>query len=101
MSLLGICDQGSRKPSRGLPHRCTLGVTNVDAALPSSLQEKRLSTESGLSGASAPSACTVSEGEPEILLTEEQGLGQQNTMLGQEEDIEEDYDEVRADRKGA
>lgn len=32
---------------------------------------------------------------------EEQGLGQQDTMLGQEEEIEEDYDEVRADRKGA
>lgn len=32
---------------------------------------------------------------------EEQGLGQQDTMLGQEEEIEEDYDEVRTDRKGA
>ncbi|XP_026638338.1 protein scribble homolog isoform X2 [Microtus ochrogaster] len=69
-------------------------VCKPDPGPPSpSEEEKRLSAESGLSGASAPSASTVSEGEPEILLTEEQGLGQQDTMLGQEEEIEEDYDE--------
>ncbi|XP_021106354.1 protein scribble homolog isoform X3 [Heterocephalus glaber] len=54
-------------------------------------EEKRLSTESGLSEGSALSANTASEGEPEA---EAQGLGQQEaTPPGQEEDVEEDYDE--------
>ncbi|KAM6171478.1 protein scribble homolog isoform 2-T2 [Erethizon dorsatum] len=52
-------------------------------------EEKRLSTESGLSEGSAPSANTASESEPEA-----EDLGQQEAILpGQEEDIEEDYDE--------
>lgn len=65
------------------------------------LQEKRLSAESALSGGSVPSASTASEGEPEILPTEVQGLGQHEAMPGPEEYTEEDYNEVRADRKRA
>lgn len=68
---------------------------------PTPLQEKRLSAESGLSGGSAPSASTASEGEPEILLAEEQGLSQQEAIPGQEDETEEDYEEVRADMKEA
>lgn len=64
------------------------------------LQEKRLSAESALSGGSVPSASTASEGEPEIP-AEVRGLGQHEAMPGQEEYTEEDYNEVRADRKRA
>uniref|UniRef100_A0A8C2YQF9 Protein scribble homolog n=1 Tax=Chinchilla lanigera TaxID=34839 RepID=A0A8C2YQF9_CHILA len=54
-------------------------------------EEKRLSTESGLSEGSAPSASTASEGEPEA---EAEDLGQQEAIPpGQEEEVEEDYDE--------
>nr|XP_013001185.1 protein scribble homolog isoform X6 [Cavia porcellus] len=57
-----------------------------DLRLPSPTEEeKRLSTESGLSEGSVPSANTASEAED---------LGQQETILpGQEEDVEEDYEE--------
>lgn len=69
-------------------------ICKPDPSPPSpSEEEKRLSAESGLSGGSGPSASTVSEGQPEILLAEEQGLGQQEAIPGQEEDTEEDYDE--------
>ncbi|XP_008054904.1 protein scribble homolog isoform X2 [Carlito syrichta] len=66
-----------------------------DPGLPLTLEEeKRLSAESGLSEDSRPSASTVSEGEPEGLVTEAQGLSQQEAMpAGQEEDTEEDYEE--------
>ncbi|XP_010628985.1 protein scribble homolog, partial [Fukomys damarensis] len=58
-----------------------------DLRLPSPTEEeKRLSTESGLSEGSAPSADTASEGEPEA-------KQQEATPHGQEEDVEEDYDE--------
>uniref|UniRef100_A0A8C5KX08 Protein scribble homolog n=1 Tax=Jaculus jaculus TaxID=51337 RepID=A0A8C5KX08_JACJA len=56
-------------------------------------EDKRLSTESGLSGGSGPSASTASEGEPEVHLAEAQGLGQQEATPGHEEETEEDYDE--------
>lgn len=49
-----------------------------------------------MSGGSAPSASTASEGEPEILLAEVPD--QQEAIPGQEEDTEEDYEEVRAGR---
>ncbi|XP_042121068.1 protein scribble homolog isoform X5 [Peromyscus maniculatus bairdii] len=69
-------------------------ICKPDPSPPSpSEEEKRLSAESGLSGGSGPSASTVSEGQPEILLAEEQGLSQQEAIPGQEEDTEEDYDE--------
>lgn len=54
-----------------------------------------------MSGGSVPSASTASEGEPEILPAEVQGLGQLEATPTQEEYTEEDYDEVRAARKKA
>ena len=54
-----------------------------------------------MSGGSVPSASTASEGEPEILPAEVQGLGQHEAMPAQEEYTEDDYNEVRADRKKA
>ncbi|XP_035296575.1 protein scribble homolog isoform X6 [Cricetulus griseus] len=69
-------------------------ICKPDSGPPSpSEEEKRLSAESGLSGGSAPSASTASEGEPEILLAEEQGLSQQEAIPGQEDETEEDYEE--------
>lgn len=65
------------------------------------LQEKRLSAESASSGGSVPSASTASEGEPEILTAEVQELGQHESMPAQDEYTEEDYNEVRANRKKA
>ncbi|XP_023579699.1 protein scribble homolog isoform X6 [Octodon degus] len=61
-----------------------------DPSLPSPTEEeKRLSAESGLSEGSAPSANTASEAEAEA-----EALGQQEAIPpGQEEDVEEDYDE--------
>ncbi|XP_020025927.2 protein scribble homolog isoform X13 [Castor canadensis] len=57
-------------------------------------EEKRLSTESGLSGGSGRSDSTASEGDPEAPLAEVPGLEQQEaTPPGQEEAMEEDYDE--------
>ena len=59
-------------------------------------QEKRLSTESGLSADSHQSAGTASQGEPEGPLAEEEGLSQQEPMPAtQEEVMEETYEEVR------
>uniref|UniRef100_A0A8C6RQ71 Scribbled planar cell polarity n=1 Tax=Nannospalax galili TaxID=1026970 RepID=A0A8C6RQ71_NANGA len=80
---------------RGIEERRSEAYTcKPDPSLPSpSEEEKRLSVESGLSGGSVPSASTASEVEPEILLAEAQGLGQQEVTAGQEEDTEEDYDE--------
>lgn len=62
---------------------------------PSPLEEdKRLSTESGLSEDSQPSAGTASQGEPEGPLTETQGLSQQEAAPNaQEEAAEEAYEE--------
>nr|XP_012615574.1 protein scribble homolog isoform X2 [Microcebus murinus] len=55
---------------------------------------KRLSTESGLSGDSQPSASTASTGEPMGPATETPELSQQEaTLAGQEEGTEEDYEE--------
>ncbi|XP_069322895.1 protein scribble homolog isoform X3 [Eulemur rufifrons] len=55
---------------------------------------KRLSTESGLSGDSQPSASTASTGEPTDPVAEAPGLSQQEaTLAGQEEGTEEDYEE--------
>ncbi|XP_062935398.1 protein scribble homolog isoform X3 [Cynocephalus volans] len=57
-------------------------------------QEKRLSTESGLSEGSHPSASTASGGEPQGPPDEVEGLGQQEDITaGQEEDAEENYEE--------
>ena len=59
-------------------------------------QEKRLSTESGLSADSHLSAGTASQGEPEGPLAEEEGLSQQEPVPAtQEEVMEETYEEVR------
>ncbi|XP_055482315.1 protein scribble homolog isoform X2 [Psammomys obesus] len=67
-------------------------ICKPDPVPPSpSEEEKRLSAESALSGGSAPSASTASEGEPEILLAEVPD--QQEAIPGQEEDTEEDYEE--------
>ncbi|XP_051045152.1 protein scribble homolog [Phodopus roborovskii] len=69
-------------------------ICKPDSGPPSpSEEEKRLSTESGLSGGSAPAASTASEGEPETLLAKGHGLSQQEVLPGQEEDTEEDYEE--------
>ncbi|XP_045417248.1 protein scribble homolog isoform X4 [Lemur catta] len=55
---------------------------------------KRLSTESGLSADSQPSASTASTGEPTGSVAEAPGLNQQEaTLAGQEEGTEEDYEE--------
>ena len=71
--------------SRGSPTHCL--------PLP---QEKRLSTESGLSADSHLSAGTASQGEPEGPLAEEEGLSQQEPVPAtQEEVMEETYEEVR------
>ncbi|XP_053752240.1 protein scribble homolog isoform X6 [Panthera pardus] len=57
-------------------------------------EEKRLSTESGLSKDSQPSASTASEGDPEGPLTETQGPSQQEAGPGTpEEPAEETYEE--------
>ncbi|XP_049709765.1 protein scribble homolog isoform X1 [Elephas maximus indicus] len=57
-------------------------------------EEKRLSTESGLSEASHPSASTGSAGEPESPPAEEEDLDQQETTpASPEEDTEEAYEE--------
>ncbi|XP_008569917.1 PREDICTED: protein scribble homolog [Galeopterus variegatus] len=57
-------------------------------------EEKRLSTESGLSEGSHPSASTTSGGEPQGPPDGVEGLGQQEDIpAGQEEDAEEDYEE--------
>ena len=59
-------------------------------------QEKRLSTESGLSADSHLSASTASQGEPEGPLAEVAGPSQQeSTPTTQEEVVEEIYEEVR------
>ena len=77
-----FCNVGS---SRGSPTHCL--------PLP---QEKRLSTESGLSADSHLSAGTASQGEPEGPLAEEEGLSQQEPVPAtQEEVMEETYEEVR------
>nr|XP_025727051.1 LOW QUALITY PROTEIN: protein scribble homolog [Callorhinus ursinus] len=62
---------------------------------PSPLEEdKRLSTESGMSEDSQPSAGTASQGEPEGPLTETQGLSQQEAAPNTpEEAAEETYEE--------
>lgn len=65
-------------------------------------QEKRLSVESALSEDSRLSAGTTSQGEPEGLLAEAEGLGQQEAApAAQDEDAEESYEEVRLAAEGA
>lgn len=81
------------------PHRAGLsppGVLWTDP-LPHPLQDKRLSTESGLSEDSQPSTGTASQGEPEGSLADTQGLSQQEAAPNaQEEAVEEEtYEEVR------
>uniref|UniRef100_A0A8D1SIU9 Protein scribble homolog n=1 Tax=Sus scrofa TaxID=9823 RepID=A0A8D1SIU9_PIG len=56
--------------------------------------EKRLSAESGLSVDAQPSASPASQGEPEGLVAEEEGLSQQESVpAAQEEVTEEAYEE--------
>ncbi|XP_077703706.1 protein scribble homolog isoform X4 [Canis aureus] len=67
-----------------------------ESRLPSPLEEdKRLSTESGLSEDSQPSTGTASQGEPEGSLADTQGLSQQEAAPNaQEEAVEEEtYEE--------
>uniref|UniRef100_A0A8D1DJN9 Protein scribble homolog n=1 Tax=Sus scrofa TaxID=9823 RepID=A0A8D1DJN9_PIG len=61
---------------------------------PPSVEEKRLSAESGLSVDAQPSASPASQGEPEGLVAEEEGLSQQESVpAAQEEVTEEAYEE--------
>ncbi|XP_027416195.1 protein scribble homolog isoform X3 [Bos indicus] len=80
---------------RGVERRSEATSCRPDPAPPSpSEEEKRLSTESGLSADSHLSAGTVSQGEPEGPLAEEEGLSQQEPMPAtQEEVMEETYEE--------
>lgn len=58
--------------------------------------------ESALSEDSRLSAGTTSQGEPEGLLAEAEGLGQQEAApAAQDEDAEESYEEVRLAAEGA
>ncbi|XP_061294049.1 protein scribble homolog isoform X5 [Bos javanicus] len=80
---------------RGVERRSEATSCRPDPAPPSpSEEEKRLSTESGLSADSHLSAGTASQGEPEGPLAEEEGLSQQEPMPAtQEEVMEETYEE--------
>ncbi|XP_068840107.1 protein scribble homolog isoform X1 [Capricornis sumatraensis] len=80
---------------RGVERRSEATSCRPDPVPPSlSEEEKRLSTESGLSADSHLSAGTASQGEPEGLLAEEEGLSQQEPMPAtQEEVMEETYEE--------
>ncbi|XP_044784308.1 protein scribble homolog isoform X11 [Bubalus bubalis] len=80
---------------RGVERRSEATSCRPDPAPPSpSEEEKRLSTESGLSADSRLSAGTASQGEPEGPLAEEEGLSQQEPVPAtQEEVMEETYEE--------
>ncbi|XP_042109887.1 protein scribble homolog isoform X14 [Ovis aries] len=80
---------------RGVERRSEATSCRPDPMPPSlSEEEKRLSTESGLSADSHLSAGTASQGEPEGPLAEEEGLSQQEPVPAtQEEVMEETYEE--------
>ncbi|XFG07121.1 hypothetical protein AB1E19_010745 [Capra hircus] len=80
---------------RGVERRSEATSCRPDPVPPSlSEEEKRLSTESGLSVDSHLSAGTASQGEPEGPLAEEEGLSQQEPVPAtQEEVMEETYEE--------
>ncbi|XP_040117554.1 protein scribble homolog isoform X11 [Oryx dammah] len=80
---------------RGVERRSEATSCRPDPVPPSpSEEEKRLSTESGLSADSHLSASTASQGEPEGPLAEEEGLSQQEPVPAtQEEVMEETYEE--------
>ncbi|KAI4539956.1 hypothetical protein MG293_010351 [Ovis ammon polii] len=80
---------------RGVERRSEATSCRPDPVPPSlSEEEKRLSTESGLSADSHLSAGTASQGEPEGPLAEEEGLSQQEPVPAtQEEVMEEIYEE--------
>ncbi|KAI4565623.1 hypothetical protein MJT46_008998 [Ovis ammon polii x Ovis aries] len=80
---------------RGVERRSEATSCRPDSVPPSlSEEEKRLSTESGLSADSHLSAGTASQGEPEGPLAEEEGLSQQEPVPAtQEEVMEETYEE--------
>ncbi|XP_040117552.1 protein scribble homolog isoform X9 [Oryx dammah] len=81
---------------RGVERRSEATSCRPDPVPPSpSEEEKRLSTESGLSADSHLSASTASQGEPEGPLAEEEGLSQQEPVPAtQEEVMEETYEEI-------
>uniref|UniRef100_A0AC11BG85 Scribble planar cell polarity protein n=1 Tax=Ovis aries TaxID=9940 RepID=A0AC11BG85_SHEEP len=81
---------------RGVERRSEATSCRPDPMPPSlSEEEKRLSTESGLSADSHLSAGTASQGEPEGPLAEEEGLSQQEPVPAtQEEVMEETYEEL-------
>ncbi|XP_024596793.1 LOW QUALITY PROTEIN: protein scribble homolog [Neophocaena asiaeorientalis asiaeorientalis] len=73
---------------------CRPDSTQHSPSPPPSEEEKRLSTESGLSADLHLSASTASQGEPEGLLAEEEEPSQQeSTPTSQEEVTEETYEE--------
>ncbi|XP_059757187.1 protein scribble homolog isoform X8 [Balaenoptera ricei] len=84
---------------RGVERRSEAASCRPDSAQrspspPPSEEEKRLSTESGLSADSHLSASTASQGEPEGPLAEVEGPSQQeSTPTTQEEVVEEIYEE--------
>ncbi|XP_032323471.1 protein scribble homolog isoform X11 [Camelus ferus] len=84
---------------RGVERRNEAASCSPDPGPPSpspppSEEEKRLSAESGLSVESHLSASTASQGEPEGLLAEVEGLSQQESLpAAQEEVTEETYEE--------
>lgn len=92
---------GSREPQVGWPAMWGPPIGGLTHHL-TPPQEKRLSTESGLSADSHLSASTASQGEPEGLLAEEEEPSQQeSTPTSQEEVTEETYEEVRLAVKAA
>uniref|UniRef100_A0A8C3YGY2 Scribble planar cell polarity protein n=1 Tax=Catagonus wagneri TaxID=51154 RepID=A0A8C3YGY2_9CETA len=84
---------------RGVERRSEAASCRPDPGPPSpspppSEEEKRLSAESGLSADSRLSASTASQGEPEGLLPEGEGLSlQESAPAAQEEVAEEAYEE--------
>ncbi|XP_036089043.1 protein scribble homolog isoform X3 [Rousettus aegyptiacus] len=84
-----------RVMKRGMAERRSEASCRPDPRPPSPLEEeKRLSVESALSEDSRLSAGTTSQGEPEGLLAEAEGLGQQEAApAAQDEDAEESYEE--------
>ncbi|XP_011373246.1 protein scribble homolog [Pteropus vampyrus] len=84
-----------RVMKRGMAERRSEASCRPDPQPPSPLEEeKRLSVESALSEDSHLSAGTTSQGEPEGLLAEAEGLSQQEAApAAQDEDAEESYEE--------
>uniref|UniRef100_A0A8C6E9S5 Protein scribble homolog n=1 Tax=Moschus moschiferus TaxID=68415 RepID=A0A8C6E9S5_MOSMO len=80
---------------RGVERRSEATSCRPDPVPPSpSEEEKRLSTESGLSADSHLSAGTASQGESDGPLAEEEGLSQQEPMPATQEEVtEETYEE--------